>query len=133
LDRKSREEHQGGCLCGAINFHVAGPLSPPVECHCSMCRKMSGHSWASTDVLREALTISGEENLRWFRSSEKVRRGFCGICGSTMFWDPVYKETIAISMGAFDGASHTKLRQHIYVASKGDYYEICDGLPQNAE
>lgn len=35
-------------------------------------------------------------------------------------------------MGAFDGATGTHLTKHIFVAEKGDYYVIMDGLPQNA-
>ena len=34
-------------------------------------------------------------------------------------------------MGAFDLPTNTKLRIHIHVADKGDYYQIADGLPQN--
>jgi hypothetical protein len=34
-------------------------------------------------------------------------------------------------MGAFDLPTETKLRIHIHVADKGDYYDITDGLPQN--
>ncbi len=36
-------------------------------------------------------------------------------------------------MGAFDGPTHTKLEKHIFVADKGDYYDIADGLPQNQQ
>jgi hypothetical protein len=34
-------------------------------------------------------------------------------------------------MGAFDTPTSTHLDMHIFVAEKGDYYEIADGLPQN--
>ncbi len=34
-------------------------------------------------------------------------------------------------MGAFEPPTNTKLARHIFVAEKGDYYEITDGLPQN--
>jgi hypothetical protein len=114
-----------------VSFEVTGSLPPPDACHCSKCRKHSGHFWASTDVSRDALTIHGAEKLTWFRSSEKVRRGFCSTCGSSLFWDPLQKDTIAIAMGAFDQPTNTRLRVHIYVADKGDYYDIGDGLPQN--
>ena len=123
--------HKGSCLCGAIRFEVTGTLPPPNACHCTQCRKHSGHFEASTDVLRSALTIHGEENLSWFHSSEKVRRGFCATCGSTLFWDPVKHDWTAIAMGAFDTPTATHLAMHIFVAEKGDYYEITDGLPQN--
>lgn len=123
--------HKGSCLCGAVRFEVAGELSPPDACHCSKCRKQSGHYFASTDVPRSAVTIHGQEQVTWYRSSEKVRRGFCSICGSALFWDPIQRDILAIAMGAFDKPTDTRLRVHIFVADKGDYYDIADGLPQN--
>ncbi len=122
---------KGSCLCGAVSFELPGPLPTPNACHCSQCRKQSGHFWASTDVPRSALTIRGGDHLTWFRSSEKVQRGFCSTCGSVLFWDPIEKDTIAVAMGAFDPPTDTRLAMHIYVADKGDYYDIADGLPQN--
>ena len=123
--------HEGSCLCGAVRFEVACELPPPDVCHCSQCRKQSGHAFASTDVPRAALTVHGADNVTWFRSSEKVRRGFCSTCGSSLFWDPLQKDWTSVAMGAFDGPTGTRLRIHIHVADKGDYYEIADGLPQN--
>ena len=123
--------HKGSCLCGSISFEVAGPLKKPDACHCSVCRKQTGHFLVSTDVPRSALTIHGAENITWFHSSEKVRRGFCAKCGSTLFWDPIKPDWMAIAMGAFDQPTETRLGKHIFVSEKGDYYEIADGLPQN--
>ena len=40
------------------------------------------------------------------------------------------KDWIGISMGAFDVPTGTHTELHIFVAEKGDYYEITDGLPQ---
>jgi len=122
----------GACLCGAVRFEVTGDLAPPDACHCSQCRKTSGHVWASTDVSKAHLTMTGAENLRWYQSSEKVRRGFCGTCGSALFWDPVQRDTIGVAMGAFDQPTGTHLHVHIFTADKGDYYKIADGVPQFA-
>jgi hypothetical protein len=122
--------HEGSCLCGAVRFEVAVDLPAPDACHCSQCRKHSGHYFASTDVPRSAVTIKGEDELTWFQSSDKARRGFCSICGSSLFWDPLFRDWIGIAMGAFDGATDTKLHVHIFVAEKGDYYEIADGAEQ---
>lgn len=123
--------HPGACLCGAISFVVTGPLGTPDACHCNQCRKQSGHFWASTDVPQEALTIADDTHLRWYASSEKVRRGFCEQCGSALFWDPIHHPTIAVAMGAFDASTGLHLGKHIFTAQKGDYYAITDGLPQN--
>jgi hypothetical protein len=125
---------KGSCLCGAVRIDVSGELPAPDACHCTKCRKSSGHYFASTDVKRASVTIQGEENVTWYQSSEKVRRGFCSTCGSPLFWDPPNdRDWIGIAMGAFDGPTQTKLRIHIFVADKGDYYEIADGLPQNQQ
>ncbi len=123
---------RGSCLCGAVRFKVEGAFPhPPDACHCSQCRKQSGHYFVSANVPRAALTLSGAHRISWFQSSVKVRRGFCSVCGSTLFWDPSDHDFIAIAMGSFDGPTGTHLAKHIFVRDKGDYYEIADGLPQS--
>jgi hypothetical protein len=95
-----------------------------------MCRKESGHIYASTDVKRTALTIRGEERITWYQSSDKARRGFCATCGSSLFWDPVGRDWIGVAMGAFDTPTNTHLAVHIFVADKGDYYDLADSVPK---
>jgi len=85
-------------------------------------------------VSRAAVTIHGADNVTWYRSSKKVQRGFCSTCGASLFFDPIDRDKndwIAIAMGAFDPPTDTQLKMHIFVADKGDYYDIGDGLPQN--
>lgn len=121
----------GSCLCGAVRIEVAGPLSAADACHCRQCRKQSGHYFASANVPRPALSIEGEDKVGWYFSSAKVRRGFCTVCGSVLFWDPVERDWTSVAMGAFEAPTGTRLEMHIHVADKGDYYDIADGLPQN--
>ena len=123
--------HKGSCLCGAIRFEVAGELKPGDACHCVQCRRQSGHYWASTNVPRDKLTVHGLDEVTWFQSSEKIRRGFCRTCGSVLFWDPSHLDWTSIALGAFDTPTGTHLEMHIFVSEKGDYYELADGLPQN--
>ncbi len=123
--------HTGSCLCGAVSFRVEDELKAPDACHCSKCRKQSGHYWASANVSRQSLKLDGDAKVTWYQSSEKVRRGFCSVCGSVLFWDPIDHGFIAIGMGAFDKPTGTHLEKHIFVADKGDYYEITDSLPQS--
>ena len=125
--------HRGSCLCGAVTFEVACDLPGPDCCHCSQCRRHSGHCFASTDVPRSAVTVHGGENVGWYRSSAKARRGFCARCGSSLFWDPFDRDWTAIAMGAFDKPTGTRLAKHIFTGDKGDYYDIADGLPQHGQ
>lgn len=126
--------HKGSCLCGSVTFEIAGELGAPDACHCVQCRKWTGHFLPSTEVPRTALTVNGADNITWYPSSEKVRRGFCARCGASLFFDPLDQKKdnwIGVSMGAFDSPTETRLALHIFVAEKGDYYDITDGLPQN--
>ena len=124
----------GSCLCGAVRLEIEGELErPPEACHCTQCRKQTGHFLAAVNVRRSALTIHGTEHVKWYQSSEKVQRGFCSNCGSTLFWNPTIDgyEWIAVAMGTFDSPSGVRLARHTFVGDKGDYYEIADGLPQS--
>jgi len=125
---------RGACLCGRVSVEVTGPIEhQPEACHCKMCRKQSGHFGAGVNVRRDALLVGGERHVRWYRSSDKVERGFCSECGSALFWKPLidgYQFT-SVFMGLFDGATGLHLAKHTFVGEKGDYYEITDGLPQS--
>ncbi len=122
----------GSCLCGGVRFTVSAALHPPDACHCRQCRKQSGHFWASTDVQHGDIEIVGTDMLRWYQASPRVRRGFCSVCGSFLFWEPIGQTRIAVAMGAFDTPTDTEIAVHIFVAQKGDYYEITDDVPQKS-
>ena len=121
----------GRCLCGAVCFEADAEPGDPAACHCSQCRRQSGHVWAAADVPQQALRIEGE--VRWFEASGAARRGFCPRCGSVLFWHAHAEDRIAVSMGALDAPTGLRLGRHIFVADKGDYYEIADGLPQHPQ
>lgn len=126
----------GRCLCGAVSFEAAGDLTGATACHCSQCRKWSGHFWASVNAPFAGLKITGEDKLAWYESSSYARRGFCSVCGSSLFWHAdrheTYRERIAIAAGALDAPTGVETDRHIFCADKGDYYKIADGAPQAA-
>jgi hypothetical protein len=121
--------HGGCCLCGAVRYAVRGPLRPVVNCHCSQCLRFHGHHGAYSGAPWAKVAISGE-SLRWFRSSEMARRGFCGICGSSLFFDKDGRDFVAIAAGTLDRPTGLSTVRHIFTAERADYYEITDGLEQ---
>lgn len=119
----------GGCLCGAVRYRVEGPLGEAHACHCGQCRRQSGHYVVGVDVNWDHVRIEGEADLRWYEASPIARRGFCGRCGSKLFW--VSEEYGgSIHAGSLDAPTGLTLKSHIFVADKGDYYEIADDLPK---
>ncbi len=122
---------KGSCQCGAVRFELAETPTSVTACHCVQCRKQSGHHFASANVRKTAVRLTGGEHITWYASSEKVRRGFCARCGSWLFWEPLQRDWTSVALGAIDGATGLQLERHIFVAEKGDYYTLADGLPQS--
>ena len=123
----------GSCLCGAVAYEVTGALQPGIVCHCIECRKQSGHAAAASAVERSTLTMTRKDGLTWYKASDYASRGFCRVCGSTLFWQRDESPLTHVLLGAVDGASGAHIAQHFWVSEKGDNYEIADGLPQIEE
>ena len=126
----AESEKNGSCLCGDVRYRVSGPLSDVVGCHCSQCRKQTGHYMPAARVRMEHFTLIEDRGLRWYRASEFAGRGFCGRCGSMLFWRSDSADQIAIAAGSIDGPTGLVTAAHIFVADKGDYYQLDDDLPQ---
>lgn len=120
----------GSCECGSVRYQVTGELRPVVACHCSQCRKTSGHYWAATQVPNDRFELTQRGALKWFNSSDTARRGFCADCGSSLFWELAGEGATSIGAGTLDTATGVELAAHIFCADKGDYYAITDDVPQ---
>ena len=125
----------GSCLCGAVRYEITGTLRDVVICHCATCRKTHGHIGAYTATPKTALQLTESRGLRWYASSAIARRGFCGDCGSTLFWERVATESeyVSIAAGTLDAPTDLTTTLQIYVASAGDYYPVDDSIPSRGD
>jgi hypothetical protein len=75
-----------------------------------------------------------EGGLRWMdspRSDRRARRGFCGECGSSLFWQPAEGERIHIAAGTLDQPTGLRIAGHFYAHQAGDFDKLPqDGLPR---
>ncbi len=123
-----RPQAKGGCLCSAVTYEVFGPMRQVINCHCGQCRRTHGHFAGYSNVRRDDFVLTEERGLKWYESSDVARRGFCGECGGSLFYDRRIGDTISIAAGTLNEPSGLKTVAHIFMADKGDYYEIDDGL-----
>jgi hypothetical protein len=127
----------GGCLCGAVQYEVDGPLRDVLYCHCAKCRRTHGHVSAYASSRREHLRLTEDRGLKWYRSEQdetpNVHRGFCQECGASVFWDPRGQDFVYISAGTLDAPTGVKAVGHVWLSQAGDYYEIDDELPKADE
>ena len=116
---------EGGCHCGAIRYRVNGDLTGVIHCHCSDCRRWHGnYSAYAVAKLSDFEFLKGEDQLKWYESSTRARRGFCPNCGSSVFKDNLDGEKIVISVGTIDPPTGLSFLKNIFVESKGDWYEL---------
>lgn len=119
----------GSCACGAVRYELSLAPTKVTFCHCSKCRRWHGHVGAYAGVDRAGFRLTEARGLKWWTASTTVRRGFCGECGSSLFWDEDGEAKISICTGTLDAPTGLVPKAHIYLRSKGDYYEVPeDGL-----
>ena len=123
-------EFTGGCDCGGVRFRVRGRLRDVVNCHCGQCRRTHGHFAPYTSAARADVELTGQRGLRWYASSDFARRGFCGECGASLFWERLGGDSISIAAGTLDGRTGLHSVAHIYMDDAGDYYPLNDDLPR---
>jgi len=119
---------RGSCLCGAVVFELSGVVPDLYQCHCSLCRKVTGSS------ANAAIRIAAQQ-FRWIRGSEQISRyatdsgyrsHFCRACGSPLpnprgdgsgYWVPA---------GLLDDTADLNLAAHLYVGSRATWDVIAD-------
>ena len=122
----------GGCLCGGVRFALTRASTRVVNCHCSQCRRFHGHFGPYVTIARAAVRFDSGRTLTWYQSSAKARRGFCRVCGSSLFWEKIGGVHLDVIAGALDPPTGLSTVRHIFVADRSDYYTIDDGLERHA-
>jgi|CXWK01.1.fsa_nt_gi hypothetical protein len=121
----------GRCLCGAVKFQLTPPVRDVIVCHCRQCAQWTGYAVAATAVAIENFEVTkGAGEIGWYRSSGHADRGFCKLCGSSLFWRPVDGARMSVLAGSLEPPTGLHVGAHIFTANKSDYYQIGDGAPQ---
>ncbi|KAG5749167.1 hypothetical protein H9Q72_012564 [Fusarium xylarioides] len=102
---------EGGCLCEAVRYKISFPKDHDLSndslgciCQCTQCRKQTGSFFLATlTVSTSAIEWQGDskDKIKRYRKSENIARGFCGDCGSFLFWHPDGQD-ISIATGSLD-------------------------------
>ena len=114
----------GSCVCGAVRFTVTSPITETGACHCGMCRKFSGGIELGLEVPPGGVTWEDEAHLKVYKSSEWAERGFCDICGSSLFWrltaEGPMQGLLSLSAGSLDRFEGLNFVNEVYIDHKPD-------------
>lgn len=115
------ERIEGHCLCGAVTVRAA-PVRRHVEaCHCTMCRRWCGIAFVGV-MCGSDVEIDGEQHVVRYRSSDWAERGFCGRCGSNLFYHYLPLDTYGFTAGLFSDEAFLPLAEEIFIDEKPGYY-----------
>jgi len=118
-------------MCGEVTYTVATALRDVWNCHCSRCRRFTGHHMAATRADADKVAITGDA-LRWYSPDVTVAYGFCGTCGSSLFWRAADRpEFLTICAGGLDQPTGLRTTVAWWVADHGDYHEPDTNLEQH--
>ena len=125
-------EFEGQCLCGGVRFVATAPSLFCGHCHCGYCRQAHGAAFVTWVGFPQAsVQVTAEEGvLRWYRSSEQSRRGFCTRCGTTIFFESVVAPGERhIARASIPGAIDREPEFHTFSDQKVEWISLADGLP----
>jgi len=114
----------GACHCGAVTATIPAEAFGIVACHCGDCQKLHGNFFALLTADRDSIVWSGEEHVRWYDSSAKARRSFCGQCGSRLAKDPKGSPKLMLSVGLFDKLLPRRVLKNVFADAKPAWYEL---------
>ena len=131
------DPYLGSCLCGIVKFEVDEFLPLAAHCHCSMCRKFHGASYATIAAVHRSKFrwVEGTDALKRYTAENATTRTFCCHCGSSLaFSSPrAPEDEVEIALGAMDGDVPVVPSAHIFVGSAANWTVVKDDLPQYEE
>jgi hypothetical protein len=79
----------------------------------------------------DGITLEAGDTLAWYRSSADGERGFCGRCGSSLFWRELGEpRDWAVNVHAFGDDHGETIREHVWVDAKPYFYDFTDTAPR---
>lgn len=125
---------KGGCFCGFVRYDVTGAVRDETNCHCSICRRLSGAPFVAWFTVKEqefGIVAGAPARLR---SSQLGQREFCPRCGTPLTFRstraPGYVDVTTCSL---DDPEAVPPRDHTRTSAQLSWVRLADGLPSYPE
>jgi hypothetical protein len=111
-----------------VRFRVEGELGRASICHCRMCQKAFGGFYGPYVSVKPGALTWTRGAPRYFQSSNRVKRGFCGDCGTQLTFEGDWFGT-DLTIGAFDDPRDIRPTIQIGLEGKLPYVDELHTLP----
>jgi len=123
----------GSCFCGMVRFEATLPSLFCAHCHCSMCRRNHGAAFVTWFAIprAELRILAGEDRLVRNRSSDHGTRSFCGVCGSSLFFETTqHPERIDVVLANMTEPIDREPQLHVHFSDRVPWLSVADSLPR---
>ena len=129
------EEHQGGCLCGAVRYKLHGAPDWSAHCHCRSCQKATGAAFTTWAGMKKENFEVTRGQLTVFNTSPDVERGFCGKCGTSLTYvaEKGWPGQVSVLAPTLDDPGIVAPAAHVYVEHQLPWVKLDDGLPTHEQ
>lgn len=118
----------GGCLCGAVSITLNSAHREVDVCHCSMCAKWGGTMYAGIET--DSFTVTGEDSIATYDSSDWAERAFCSRCGSNLWFKLKPTGARSFLTGLFDNLPPgLPIKHQIFIDEKQDWFDLAQDSP----
>lgn len=116
---------KGCCLCGAVHVAVENMNHNVGACHCNTCRKWCGGPYMAVDCGTK-VSFQGKDKIVVFNSSDWAERGFCGNCGTHLFYRLKESRLYYMPADLFDEGPELIFESEVFIEEKPGYYSFAN-------
>lgn len=127
MEHKS-EQHDGGCLCGAVRYSFHSNPTYAAHCHCRSCQRAIGAGFVTWVGVKPENFHLVHGEVKYCETSPGVQRGFCGRCGSSLTYGGDDWTDISITAASLDDPGIARPESNVYLDHKQPWVKIDDSL-----
>lgn len=121
------EPLNGHCLCGSVKITLNAAHAEVDVCHCGMCQRWGGSMYAGIEA--DDFSLSGEDHISTYQSSDWAERAFCKKCGSNLWYKFLPTGNRTFLAGLFKLPSGLPIKHQIFIEEKPDWFDIAQESP----
>lgn len=122
---------EGGCLCAAVRYRVAGPPLATSLCHCPSCRHASGAPAVAWSTFANAGFAFVAGSPARYASSPPVVRTFCPTCGTPLTYQHAEDaDTIDVTTATLDHPERLARTREVWTAHRLAWVPLNPALEQ---
>lgn len=113
------------CLCAAVSLQIEHLSHSVGACHCSMCQRWGGSAFMAVDA-GDSVSITGEQNVTRYQSSEWAERAFCKRCGTHLFYRLKQNNQHILSLGILEDKAGLEFDHQIFIEERCPVYSFAN-------